>query len=372
MVMMKRVAIVFVTALLLVQGIFAGKAGAASSFTDIKGHWAQQQISELASLGIIKDNGKHLFYPQSPITRGEALAMLNRVFEHVYGPVAKPLRKNNLDYRYPSRWEIEQLLTNMKAMLQIETGVPIDYDPGDRMLYYLHIAESGQLIKKPEKENPDWWLSSQALQREMTREEATMVLFHLLTPQIYRTANIKPQDAPAFFTSYYEWKQESYYRDTYSPYATAIREFHLFSSQTTLQPDKLMTRAEYAVVLKRLLDYYSKQVGLQFTGKAEQSQKVATAFIRAANLAGEKKDKAKMLYYYTQGAVASMGKLPRTPLTDDLVSVTTKVDETDNRKLWAIAEYKTGLNSGYRIEYRMDPDATTPFGRKIAAVIYSQ
>lgn len=359
--------------MLVVQSLFAGNAGAAAAvtFTDLNGHWAQQSVNELARLGIVKRNARQLFYPNSPISRGEALAMLNRVFESVYGPVAKPLRKANIDYRYQPRWEIEQLLRNMDTLLEIETGITSDYDPGDRMLYYLYISDSGQLIKKPEKQNPDWWLSAAALSRPMSREEASLILFHMLTPQIYRTANIKPQDAASFFTSYYEWKQESYYRDTYSPYATAIREFNLFASPTAFLPDKTMTRAEYAVVMKRLLDYYQNQALLQFQAKGNAQQKVATVFLKAANLAYETKNQAKLLKSFTPAALTSMGKLPRVPLSAELASLTVRTDETDNRQLWLIGEYKYSQNRSLRVEYRLDPDPTSTYGRKIAAVLYS-
>ncbi|MFD2370451.1 S-layer homology domain-containing protein [Brevibacillus sp. GCM10020057] len=372
--MKKRIVMGFLTAMLVLQSFLAGNASAAAAvtFQDLNGHWAEQSVNELAKLGIVKGNARQLFYPNSPISRGEALAMLNRVFESVFGPIAKPQRKLNIDYRYQQRWEIEQLLTNMDTLLEIETGIKGDYDPGDRMLYYLYISDSGQLIKKPEKENPDWWLSSAAFQRPMTREEASLILFHMLTPQIYRTANIRPQDAASFFTSYYEWKQESYYRDTYSPYATAIREFNLFASPTTLQPDNLMTRAEYAVVMKRLLDYYKNQALLQFRSKGKPQQKMAAVFLKAASLAYETKNQAKLLQYFTPAALTSMGKLPRVPTSTALANLTVLTDETDNKLLWLVGDYKYGLNGSLRVEYRLDPDPTSTYGRKIAAVLYSQ
>lgn len=98
--MMKRFALCFLMALLLVQGIWTGGAHAAGVFDDTQGHWAEQQIEELANLGIVKRNSKHAFYPNNPITRGEALALLNRVFETAYGSLEQPQRKNNLDHRY--------------------------------------------------------------------------------------------------------------------------------------------------------------------------------------------------------------------------------------------------------------------------------
>lgn len=366
--MRKHIVIGILMVVLLAQSMFVGNASAATVFTDINGHWAKSSIQELASIGIVKGNAKQLFYPNSPISRGEAIAMMNRVYEYVYGPIAKPARKPNIDYRYHPRWEIEQLLTNMSAQLQIERGITGDYDPGDRMLYYLYLSSQGQLIKKPEKQNQDWWLSASALQQPMSREEASVILFHMLTPQIYRSANIRPQDAASFFTSYYEWKQDSYYRDTYSPYATAIRGFNLFASQSAFQPEKALTRAEYAVVMKRLLDYYKTQALLQFEAKGNPQQKVATTFLRAANLAFETKNQAKLLKFYTPAALTSMGKLQRVPAIEELVNVSVRSDDTDARKLWLTAEYKYGLNGSYQVEYRLDPDPTSTYGRKIAAV----
>jgi hypothetical protein len=370
--MEKRIAFCFLMALLIAQSIFAGSASAAGAFTDTRGHWAQKQIDELAGLGILKGNGKQPFYPDKPISRGEAIAMLNRVFESVYGPVAKPVRKNNLDYRYPLRWEIEQLLTNMRTMLQIETGIYGDYDPGDRMLYYLYIANSGLLIKKPEKENPDWWLSAASLQRPLSREEASMILFHMMTPQKFRTANIKPEDAKNYFTSYYEWKQESYYRDTFSPYATAIREFNLFSATSNFEPGKTMKRAEYAVVLKRLRDYFKHDATGQYNGTADRQQKMAKVYLSAASLAYETNNQAMLSKYFTSSALKSLSKMAQVPKHTDHTEITVREDESNSQNLWLIGQYKDSLNGTYQIEYRLELDPTSVYGRRITGAVYTQ
>ncbi|MDR4998343.1 S-layer homology domain-containing protein [Brevibacillus parabrevis] len=370
--MMKRFALCFLMAWLLVQAVWTNGANAAAGFDDIDGHWAEQQINELASLGIIKSNGKHLFYPNKPISRGEALALLNRVVEKVYGSLDLPQRKENLDYNFLLRGEVEQLLVNMKTVWQVETNALSTYDPGDRMLYYLYLAESGQLIKKQQKENPKWWLSSAALQQSLSREEASLLLFHVLAPQKFRTANLKPQDAATYFDSFYEWKQDRYYRDTYSPYPLAIREFQLFLTEKTFSPDKVMTRAEYAVVMKRLLDYYRIDTLAQFRAAINQQQKIAQLYLRSANLAWEKKDQARLSVVFSPDALKSMATLPQVPKYNGPVTITSKVDINDPKILWLIGFYPDPVKGDFQIEYKLEQADANAFGRKITAVIYSE
>lgn len=50
-----------------------------TSFTDIKGHWAEKEIQEAASLGWILGHDDGTFGPDLPITRAEAMTMINRV-----------------------------------------------------------------------------------------------------------------------------------------------------------------------------------------------------------------------------------------------------------------------------------------------------
>lgn len=370
--MMKRIVICFLMALLLAQSAFTSNANAAVVFTDTSGHWAEQQINELARLGIVKGNGYQPFYPNKPVARGEALALMNRVFESVYGPVAKPERKDNLDYRYSLRQETEQLLTNMRTMLQIETGFVSTYDPGDRMLYYLYLADNYKLMKKQEKENPDWWLSAKSLQHPLSREEASLLLFHMMTPQKFRTANIKPQDAAAYFMSFYEWKQDSFYRDTYSPYALAIREFNLFVSDKTFQPEKIMTRAEFAVVMKRLYDYFVKDAAGQFKASGAHPQRIAQVYLRAATLALGSNDQARLSGFFTPDALKKLNGLAHKPKYTEHVNLTVKVDENYANRLWIVGQYQDSMNGKYQLEYMTEPDDSNPYGRKITSVIYTE
>jgi len=369
----KRILFCFLMLLLVGQSVFAGSASAQSPYTDIRGHWAQDDIEYLADLGILVGDGRQPFYPDKQITRGEAIALLNRVFESVYGPMSKPERKTNLDYRYNSRWEIEQLLTNLRALYRVETGPIGDYDPGDRMLYYLYLADSGKLMRKQEKDNPEWWLSSTALQRPLTREEASMVLFHMMAPQKFRGINIKPEDAKSYFTSYYEWKQDSYYRDTYSPYATAISEYGLFGVSDRFNPYEYMTRAQYAVVLTRLHDFYERDVVNQFTGTSNARQvKAAQAYLRAASLAYENDDQARLSKFFEPFALKKWSSFPFQPKHNEHTDLSARIDENNKKNLLVLGQYKDNANGYYQVEYVFEADEYSPFGRKLVNVTYKQ
>ncbi|OKL35502.1 S-layer homology domain-containing protein, partial [Domibacillus mangrovi] len=58
----------------------------AKHFTDIKAeHWASDAIAHVSSIGIITGFGNGSFKPEQPITRAQAVVMLNRLFER--GPL---------------------------------------------------------------------------------------------------------------------------------------------------------------------------------------------------------------------------------------------------------------------------------------------
>ena len=56
-----------------------GETDGASRFTDISGHWAEQEIQRAASLGWIAGDPDGRFRPDDCITRAEAMAMIDRV-----------------------------------------------------------------------------------------------------------------------------------------------------------------------------------------------------------------------------------------------------------------------------------------------------
>ena len=53
---------------------------ASTTFTDMKGHWAGDAVAQLYLKGIVQGYGDGTFRPDSPLTRAEAVAMINRVY----------------------------------------------------------------------------------------------------------------------------------------------------------------------------------------------------------------------------------------------------------------------------------------------------
>lgn len=57
----------------------SGRAEENSSFTDISGHWAEKEIERAATLGWVSGYTDGSFHPDAPITRAEAMTLINRV-----------------------------------------------------------------------------------------------------------------------------------------------------------------------------------------------------------------------------------------------------------------------------------------------------
>ena len=57
----------------------SGKAEENSGFTDISGHWAEKDIERAATLGWVSGYTDGSFHPDAPITRAEAMTLINRV-----------------------------------------------------------------------------------------------------------------------------------------------------------------------------------------------------------------------------------------------------------------------------------------------------
>ncbi len=56
-----------------------------SGFTDIKGHFAEDSIKDLASMGIVLGKTKDKFAPDESITRGEVAVIARRIIKHITG-----------------------------------------------------------------------------------------------------------------------------------------------------------------------------------------------------------------------------------------------------------------------------------------------
>lgn len=60
-----------------------GTTSAPDKFSDVKGHWAEAEIARAASLGWIMGYEDGTFRPDQPITRAEAMTMINRVLKRI-------------------------------------------------------------------------------------------------------------------------------------------------------------------------------------------------------------------------------------------------------------------------------------------------
>ena len=74
-------------------------------FPDIEGHWANAEINRAAKKGWVKGDNNGLFRPNSPITRAEAVTLINRVLERtVEKDVLLPEMKSFPDNSDPTVW----------------------------------------------------------------------------------------------------------------------------------------------------------------------------------------------------------------------------------------------------------------------------
>ncbi|CAM5782196.1 MULTISPECIES: S-layer homology domain-containing protein [Brevibacillus] len=372
--MRKRHSLFLLIVAILVQSVFAVQAGAAETYyDDIRGHWAEKEILFLEQRGIFKHGGNRHFNPDKTVSRGEALALVNRVLEDVYGRLATPVPQPYLDHRYPLKTEIEGLVANMQVLLDVNTGFVNDFRPGDLMVYNLHLASNGMLMKKPQKVNPEWWVPTPYLQYPMSREEASMILFHVLSPYKLRIVEPKINDVRLFYDGYSQWKHKSSYVDTVSPYAEAIREFQLFGGQRNFDPYSNMTRAQFAVVLTRLHHFLEGDASKQFKESTKRQQIAANLLLTAANRAFLDKDQQRLSSYVSEAAIESLTKLQAAlPLHSYMAELKLKRDENSSDKLWVTGKYEHRQVGPYELEFLFEKDESNPFGHKITSIAYRE
>ena len=61
----------------------AGQTTGDSEFTDISGHWAEAEIERAAALGWVNGYDDDTFRPNNPITRAEAMTLINRMLQRL-------------------------------------------------------------------------------------------------------------------------------------------------------------------------------------------------------------------------------------------------------------------------------------------------
>jgi hypothetical protein len=65
------------------KGLLA--ANESTNFTDIKGHYAENEISDLLKMGIVKGNGDGTFNPDGNIKRCDAAIMIRNAIKYITG-----------------------------------------------------------------------------------------------------------------------------------------------------------------------------------------------------------------------------------------------------------------------------------------------
>jgi hypothetical protein len=359
--------------LLIAASVPAAPAEAAA-FRDLNGHWAKSFVEELTDLGIYASKSGN-FNPDQPITRGEALVLLNRLLKVSFGEVSDPYQKAQIDNRHPLSGEIKQLVGTINMLFYAGQKQYIDFNPGHNMLYYLHLSAAKNSMRDIKAYNSKWWLASNHLQQPLNREEASMVLFHVLSPNIREKLNIPPTEVAARFDEFYQWKEASEYIDTQSSYATVIKDFRVFDGNVRqFQPKGIVTRAQFAVVLKRLYDFYRYEMSQHFQGPPENRLEIVNLFLTAASYSYEKQNKESMKRYFDEKALDTLEKIKPAPLHMYTGDLKLNSEELSNENMTVVGLYESRLLGQYQVEYKLvkDDQAGNPYGWKISSISYVQ
>ncbi|MCR8983194.1 S-layer homology domain-containing protein [Brevibacillus laterosporus] len=344
----------------------------ASTFTDIDEHWARSYIQFLAERGIVK--GKYIpFRPNAPISRGEAIALLNRVTQYSYGVVASPAEAAKVDKRYPLVQEIKQAVGTMNVMLYADQKAYTRFNPGDNALYLLHLSAVKKPLKIGRILESDWWLSSEHLQAPLNREEASMLLFHTILPNIRYDLHIEPAKLQEGLNGYYQATVSNAYQDTQSLYATGIKGYKLLEDHSGLfQPTQIMTRAQFAVILQRLLIANEQQKQKQWSGPVQEKTRISNLMLTAATYAYLSKNEQLMTSYFSKDALHTIEKLRPLPLHDIMGSYQV-IDSNDNT-IKAQGAYFSSMTGNYKVEYEMikSEQSSNPYGWVITKITHIQ
>lgn len=60
-----------------------------STFSDTKNHWAENYIAVLSAKEIIKGYDNNMYKPDKPITRAEAVTIINKAVQEIANPILK-------------------------------------------------------------------------------------------------------------------------------------------------------------------------------------------------------------------------------------------------------------------------------------------
>ena len=371
--MLKRITILMFALMFFAVQLLVPQASAAS-YRDLDGHWAEEYAEALADLGIYANKSGN-FYPDQAISRGEALVLLNRVLEKSFGHFSDPNEKVSLDFRYPLAAEVRQAVGNIDKLFYVEQKQFVDFSPGASMLYYLHLSATKGTMLSATKKNADWWVASAHLQQPLNREEASMLIFHALSNKIIDDLDVQPQDVLARYQDFYNWKVPSLYLDTKASYPTLIKEYRIFESPNNyFQPKVKVTRGQYAVVLKRLYDFFETYKRDHFAGSPNQKLQIANLMLSTAAYGYQKQDQSAMKLYFDDKAMDTMKEIFPSPFHSYDGELKLSTEDRPADEIFIIGTYQSPLIGKYQIEYllKKDENAKNPYGWMINMVQFKQ
>ncbi|GAA4722581.1 hypothetical protein [Brevibacillus fulvus] len=333
-------------------------------------NWAKEYIEFLFRTDIVSDP-TWLYQPDRLITKEEGLALVGRLLKVVYGPLSEGAYTNRTDYRAVYKQEIDQLAGQIDMLVNIEQKKTSKLQPGEKMLYYLHLSAMGQPMKQPLRYNSDWWLSAAHLQQSMTREELSMVLSHVLAPQIDRAAN-RSTGIEQLYDDLYNWKGNNLYRDTVTLFPSVLKSYKIFQADADFQPKQAVTRGQYAVVLKRLYDLLTGEHQRIAGGVAEQADQI-NVLLSAASYAYQRGDRQQLTKFFSDKAISQLEKIRPMPFHQYYGELT--VGETSASEISLSGFYRSSQMGNYQIDYRLvkpAEQAKAPYGWIIDSFNYIQ
>lgn len=346
---------------------------AASATKAAQTNWAKPYVDALRKIGV---------YPSSAavdqsrlVSRAEAIMLINRVLEASLGIVSDPNGKANFDYRHPLGTQIKSLMGNINTLFNVQLRSHLDLNPGENMLYHLYLSSRGKEMRGLTVYSSKWWLSASELNRPVTREEASMILFHVLSPQISRSRQISAHEAASRFADLTQLNTDSIYLDTASPFPNLLKDFQIFDTKEHhFNPKQYVTQAEFAVILKHLYDAYSLEKASLIQGTVDNRTEFANLFLAAATYSYQKQRKEEMARYFSSGALKTLKQLGNVPLHDYTGKLTQYKEESNRSVMLLKGEYFSKRIGNYEVYYQIKADETAknPYGWLVTAVTFIQ
>ncbi len=198
----KRFIVLFLSVLLLMTStISTSFAATNTSFKDISGHWAEKEINDWTSKGLIAGYEDSTFKPDNPITRAEFIALVNRSF-------------------------------NIKNTAQINFS---DVKPSDWYYSDIQKAKAAGFISGYED-------NTMRPNKSITRQEAASIISRLL--------NLKNTDSSGISNFKDAGKISDWAKGAIS---SVVKQGYMGGyPDNTFKPENFITRAETVVVLNRV------------------------------------------------------------------------------------------------------------------------